>query len=213
MKSFIAALLLLFSVLNSSMPANAQLTNSKVGIKGGLNISQLSVSGLTEESNVIGYHAGVFARIGLSPCFGIQPEALFSMKGAELNFGNAIAHGGAIFRLNYVDVPVLAVIKVFPHLNLQAGPYFSYLLNASVKNSSGSDGSDFSSEVNEDNFNRIDYGLVAGAGFEFSALNLGVRYIQGLQEVGKDRTFFGETYNFPEGKNSAWQVYLGLSLF
>jgi hypothetical protein len=202
MKSIFISGLVLLLAAGSFTQANAQLLNTKVGIKAGMNVSHLSVSGLTDENNIVGYYAGIFARIGLTPCFGIQPEALFSMKGAELNFSNAFAHGDAIFRLNYLDVPVLAVFKFFPHMNLQAGPYFSYLLNASVKNGSTGDGSDFSSEVDKDNFNTVDYGLVAGAGLEFSSLNIGVRYIQGLQPVGKDRTLFGESYNFPMEKTA-----------
>ena len=207
------SLLSLLGLLLTSGQVASQPWNSTVGIKGGMNVSRLSVSGLTDENNVIGYHAGVFVRLGLTPCFAIQPEALFSMKGAEVNFNNAFASGGAIVRLNYMDVPVLAVFKFLPHVSLQAGPYFSYLIDASIKNTSGSDGSDFSSELNEDNFNRVDYGLVAGAGFEFRSLNFGVRYLQGLAQIGKDKTVFGQTYNFPDGKNSAWQVYLGLCFF
>lgn len=214
MKSFTKIVFLpLMALLITSGQVASQPWNSTVGIKGGMNVSHLSVSGLTDESNVIGYHAGIFVRLGLTPCFAIQPEALISMKGAEVNFNNAFANGGAIVRLNYMDVPVLAVFKLLPHMSLQAGPYFSYLIDASIKNSSDGDGSDFSSEINEDNFNRVDYGLVAGAGLEFRSLNMGVRYLQGLADVGKDRTVFGQTYNFPDGKNSAWQVYLGLSLF
>jgi Outer membrane protein beta-barrel domain len=208
----IALLSLLAGILAGGQVAG-QPWSSTVGIKGGMNVSHLSVSGLTEESNVIGYHAGIFARLGLTPCFAIQPEALFSMKGAEVYFDNAFVKGGAIVRLNYMDVPVLAVIKFFPHLSLQAGPYFSYLIDASIKNSSENEGSDISSELNEDNFNRVDYGLVAGAGLEFRSMNFGVRYLQGLAEIGKEQTFFGQPYNFPDGKNSAWQVYLGFSFF
>ena len=193
--------------------ASAQITRSTIGIKGGMNISNLSVSGLSDESNRIGYHYGIFARLGLTHCFAIQPEALFSSKGSELNFNNALVTGGAVFSLKYVDVPVLGVINFTRHFNLHFGPYFSYLLDASVKNNSDNEGSNFETEVNKDNFRKIDYGLVGGAGIELRALGFGVRYLKGLAPVGQEKEFFGQSYNFPDGKNSAWQVYVSLSFF
>jgi hypothetical protein len=206
---FEAIFILLFFV---SSYLNAQ-PGSTIGIKGGMNVSHLSVSGLTDESNYIGYHFGIFARLGLTHCFGIQPEALFSTKGAELNFNNALVSGGAVFTLRYVDVPILGVINVTRHFNLHAGPYFSWLIDASVKNNSTENGSDFESEVNKDNFQKTDAGIVAGAGVSLGAFSVGARYIKGLQNVGKERSFFGQSYNFPDGKNTAWQVYMALSFF
>jgi hypothetical protein len=85
-------------------------------------------------------------------------------------------------------------------MSLQAGPYLFIPHRCIHKDSSADEGSDISSELNEDNFNRVDYGLVAGAGLEFRSLNFGVRYLQGLAEIGKEQTFFGQPYNFPDGK-------------
>ena len=186
--------------------------HSTLGIKGGMNISHLSVSGLSDETNRIDYHAGVFGRIGISNCFSIQPEVLISGKGAELNFDNAFVTGGTILSLQYIDVPLLAVLHAGP-FNFHGGPYISFLIDASVKNVSDDDGSDFESEINEDNFNKVDAGLAAGAGLELGALTAGVRYLHGMTPVGKDKMFFGQSYNFPEGKNTAWQVYVGLKFF
>ena len=194
------------------LTSNARAQHSTFGIKGGMNISKLSVSGLQDENNRIGYHFGIFGRIGLTHCFSIQPEALISAKGAELNFNNAIATGGTVLKLQYVDVPLLAVLHMGP-FNLHGGPYGSWLIDASVKNNTADGGSDFESEINKDNFHRFDAGLVAGAGIELGMLTAGVRYLHGMCAVGKDKSVFGQPYNFPDGKNTAWQVYVGLRFF
>lgn len=190
-----------------------QLSRSTIGIKGGLNVAHLSVRGISDESNHIGYHFGAFARLGLTKNFAIQPEALFAVKGAKLNFNNAFVTGGAVISLKYIDIPVLAVFNITDHLNVHLGPYGSYLIDVAVKNKSDSEGADFESEISKDNFKRMDYGLAAGVGLEFRSLNLGIRYLKGLSEVGEDKMLFGQLYNFPDGKNEAWQLYVGLSFF
>jgi len=206
---FVIVSIFLFLASNAS----CQLSRSTIGIKGGMNISRLSVNGISDESNRVGYHFGAFARLGLTKSFAIQPEALFAVKGAELNFNNAFVTGGALISLKYLDIPVLAVFNITEHLNVHLGPYGSYLIDVSVENKSDSEGADFESEVDKDNFKKMDYGIAAGVGLEFRSLNLGVRYLKGLSEVGEDKMIFGQPYNFPDGKNTAWQLYIGLSFF
>ena len=49
--------------------SSAQESHTTLGIKGGMNVSRLSVSGLSDESNQIGYDLGAFLRLGLSRNF------------------------------------------------------------------------------------------------------------------------------------------------
>jgi hypothetical protein len=201
--AFLAALL--------TTAATAQ-RHTTIGIKGGMNISKLSVSDITDESSRLGYHFGLFGRVGLTPGISLQPEVLISSKGSELHFDNALFNGGTVLKLQYVDVPLLLVFHLGP-FNLHGGVYGSYLVDAKVTNTPDDGGNDFESEIDENNFERLDAGWAAGAGLELGSLSFGARYLQGLCDVGKEKEVFGHPYNFPDGRNSAWQVYVGLKFF
>ena len=67
-------------------------------------------------------------------------------------------------------------------------------------------------EIDRDNLAKFDAGIAAGVGVDFSPISIGVRYNYGLTTVGKERTFAGETYTFPDARNSNLTVYLAYKL-
>src|SRR4051794_34580077 len=113
---------------------SAPAQNSKFGVKGGLNLSSLNTKDNADANIRIGYHAGLFLKLSLTNYFGIEPELLYSAKGACLEYKNDLVEGQANFNLNYFDVPVLAVINLNKRYTLHFGPYFSMLANANLKN-------------------------------------------------------------------------------
>jgi len=142
--------------------------------------------------------------------FSIQPEFLYTTKGAELVYNNAFAQGTGKFRLNYIEVPVLLKVNLTNNLNIHAGPYFAYLIDAKISNESSSGNFDFEDNLNNDDFNKFDYGLSAGIGFDFDSFGIGARYNYGLATVGKERDFLGSTYTFPDAKNSNLSIYAAI---
>ena len=102
----------------------------RTGIKGGLNASSLFYDrqGVSNKSERIGFHAGVFTQVPLGEFFAIQPELLYMTKGASADYNVAgFLNGTNTFRLNYAEIPVLATFKLGQTVELQAGPYVSYL--------------------------------------------------------------------------------------
>jgi len=194
-----------------SLPISAQLIDgSKIGIKGGANLSNLFVKDVSTENIKVGWEAGFFLKAALTSSFAIQPELLYSTKGAELTYNNSVV-GKALFSLNYVELPVLAVFNLSDNINLHVGPYLGYLTQATAANKTNGH-YDFQKEVDVNNFKPFDWGVAAGIGFEVRWITLGLRYNYGLEYVGKDRAFFGQTYNFPKGRNSVGQVFIGFSI-
>ena len=163
--------------------ANAQ-NQVRTGIKGGLSASTLQFNEVDFSSRKerIGFHAGVFTQIPLGSAFAIQPELLYVNKGASSGYRTLGQDSRASFNLNYIEVPVLATLKLGNTVELQAGPYASYLLNSGVKNTGGILGSS-AINFNSDQFNRLDYGLAGGLNVYFGQVLLGVRYTQGLQQI------------------------------
>lgn len=170
----------------------------RAGLKGGLNASQLYYSnqGTSNKNERIGFHAGVFAQAPLGEFFAIQPELLYTTKGSAADYNILGFNGRNTFKLNYAELPVLATFKLGQAVELQAGPYVSYLLNSNV-NSNGDFGLG-TSAINRDNFNKVDYGLAGGLNVYFGKAFIGARYEQGLQNIansGAARTILGNAKN------------------
>lgn len=196
--------------------ATAQDTNNtsgvRFGIKGGFNLSNLYTDNVDDNNILLGINAGIFAKMPVNSFVAIQPEVLFTTKGAELVYNNAFVDGTARFRLNYIEVPVLLVLNITNSINIQAGPYLAYLIDGKVSNESNGGSFDFENNIDTDDFNKIDAGLAAGLGINFDKITIGARYNYGLTKVGKERKFGGTNYRFPDGKNSVASIYLALML-
>src|SRR5690554_2075661 len=187
----------------------------KIGIKGGLNLSQLYVDqpNAEDENMKLGLNVGVFGKIPISNFLAVQPEVLYSNVGSKITYGGSnledflgIEPGEVRFNLNYIQVPIALAVNVGP-LNIHAGPYLSYLVSANIKDLKTSDlNSNNITDLETDDFNRVDYGLVGGVGFDVQNVTIGVRYNYGLREVGKS-DFAGALTN--DSKNSVGQIYIG----
>jgi hypothetical protein len=182
----------------------------KIGIKGGINISNLRTPDVTDKHMKVGANFGVYAKLPVTSTFAIQPEVLYSMKGAQLNYNNPVQGSGKLqYNLNYVELPVLAVFNVAKNFNIHVGPYVSYLVAAKVNDVNSSGGTNHTTEYNKDDFRTFDYGLAGGVGFDVSNFTIGARYNYGLQQIGKTGSFAGETA--ANAKNSAVSIYVGFA--
>jgi hypothetical protein len=187
----------------------AQDTGVRFGIKGGANLSNLYINDVNDEKAKIGFHAGLFAKAQLGELFAVQPELLYTNVGARIGSYTILQTRDVNFNLNYVQLPVMAVLTLSA-VNIQLGPYASYLVNANIKNvkvdnngvpTDNSTGRD----LNRDDFNAFDYGIAGGIAFDVSGFQIGARYNYGLREIGKSGLAGGLTNN---AKNSVAQLYV-----
>ncbi len=175
MKKLLFATLLLCAV---SFSAEAQLV--RFGVKGGVNFSNFNggVDGI-DYSGRTGWHAGALVEIGVTENFKIQPEALFTSQGADVDgFGD--------FNLDYISVPVLAKFYIVTDkLSIDVGPQFSFLVNEAEEA--------FENES-------FDFALAGGLGLDITdSFFAQARYTIGLTEASKNA----------EVKNAVFQVSLG----
>jgi hypothetical protein len=197
-------------LLGSQVQAQTTDSNAraKVGIKGGLNLSNFINETVTDKNVRVGYHVGVFGQLFVNEAFAIQPEVNFSTKGNKVVTNAGIIDQETKFNLNYIDIPVLAVFKLGKVVELHAGAYWAYLVGANI-DTDGDLGDGFD-QLDRRNFKNWDYGLVGGLGFNMGAVQLGARYNYGLQEIADSRgaraMIGGST------KNSVGQIYLAFNL-
>lgn len=215
MKNPIKSLALLAIILGASTTTiNAQVNNGEAqfGVKGGVNFSNMYTQDVDDNNVLTSFNAGIYASFPITDFIAIQPEVLYSRKGSELSYDNVFATGKAQFKLNYIEVPVLVKANLTKNLNIHAGPYIAYLVDAQVKNESDGGSFNFEDNLNNDDFNKFDAGISAGIGLDFETIGIGARYNYGLTTVGKERTTGGTTYTVPDGKNSNISVYMTYKL-
>lgn len=205
-------LVIIGSLITAS--AQEQQTNTetsltpKFGLKGGINLSNLYIDDADDENMKLGINLGLYSKIPLTKGLSIQPELIYSSKGAKLTYNNFILGKGEYrFNLNYVELPVLAVINLANNFNLQGGAYLSYLVSANIKDVEDNGSINNIKDLEAENFNRLDYGLVGGLGVDVKNITIGARYSYGLKEVGESGSLSGNLTR--DSKNSVISVYVG----
>ncbi|MFM9989182.1 porin family protein [Flavobacterium sp.] len=213
-KSKIIIALLLFVSISQFTFAQGTTDSSKLkfGFKGGVNFSNLYTEDVDSNNVLTGFNAGIFAKLPITELFAIQPELLYTTKGAKLTYNNSFVNGTSKFKLNYIELPVLLVVNLTNNFNIHAGPYVSYLVDGKATNDSQGTLFDTENNLSNEDYNKFDTGLSVGVGFDSDKIGFGVRYNYGLQKVGKERNFAGTNYTFPDGKNSVINLYLSYSI-
>ena len=202
---------LLFFFISSVSTAQEGKYRARAGIKGGVNFANLNVQDASFKS-LTGLNLGLFAKLPVTRMVAIQPELYYTGKGSDVTYNSLFVDGTARFTLNYLEMPVLAVINVNDFFNFHVGPYASYLLNGKVKNQANVKLFDFEKNINTDDYNRWDAGVAVGVGIDIKAISIGARYNLGLTKVGKERSFLGTNYTFPNSKNGVLNFYVSISL-
>ncbi|MGJ8550530.1 outer membrane beta-barrel protein [Winogradskyella wichelsiae] len=160
--------------------ATAQNGNS-FGIKGGLNYSANgdyfeSASQARKSDRNIGYHIGVFGKIGNQ--LYLKPELMYTATKSDYNSDE--------FSMKKIDLPVLVGVQIIGPLSVFAGPSFQYILDTDFEG------------ISVDDFEE-DFSVGLNFGFALSFNNIGIdlRYERGFNH--NEATFINnnlETTNF-----------------
>jgi hypothetical protein len=206
-KNKVLSLLLVTTIIGfAASEAAAQIvTKPRAGIKGGLNASNLYVDDVNDENARLGFNAGLFGELVSTEGFGLQAELLYTTKGSK-NVYDEPFDQEIKYNLNYLELPLLAVIKLGA-VDLHLGAYGGYLLDANI--SYDGDLADGVDEIDKDNLKSWDYGLVGGVGINFGAMQIGARYNYGLVKLADSdaaESLIGDS------KNSCAQLFVAFNL-
>lgn len=186
--------LLALVALMSAATASAQ--GFHLGVKAGANMFKIPDQAF-KDGFQYGYNLGGFAQINFTKKWGIQPEVLWS----ESSYKTAQTINGVIpqdfnVKLNYLQIPLLLNFSPSKLFTFQAGPQFGILIDENV------------SAVNNGRnaFKKGDLSMLGGAQLNLGPLNLGGRYVIGLNQLG-------DITQQTSWKNQGWQVYAGFKLF
>jgi len=115
---------LCFTALALALTSTAAVAETQVGVIAGANFANLNIEGANGLSTRSTLAAGGAVDLSINPRFGVRVEPMFVSKGAKATHRNAYwgSVDGAVFKLDYVDVPVLA------RFDLATSPKRGYLL-------------------------------------------------------------------------------------
>lgn len=190
-------------MLGTAAHAQMGLGLFKFGIKAGLNTSQIKADASTfDESNIVGYQAGVWARIGKG--FYVQPEVYLGSKGGKFaaeNNGTTVSTNNKV-KFTTIDVPVLVgqsfgVSKL--NIRYAVGPVYTYYMNTDKKFAQNFEASyqDFGQYKNSS------IGAQAGGGIDIGNLTADIRYEFGLSKINEK---YGQRPNL-------WMLSVGYRIF
>jgi len=202
---------LVLAVLLLALPATGRAQGAmEWGVKGGLNVSGLRGGGGAFDTKR-GVVAGGFGVFDFAPEFGVEVDALFSMKGAKI-MGPGLTPSGnptglftaGFFILDYLEVPILARLnapvygRLSPHF--YAGPTIAIKIGARAQYS-GAPGVDL------DAARTLDSGLALGVSAD---LALGARklVLDARYGVGLTNAF---NWAGPDLKNDAFSLMAGVT--
>jgi Outer membrane protein beta-barrel domain len=187
---------LIILTFTSSIFATAQI---QFGVKAGINLDNITVSGLSPNSTIsfsskTNFNAGLLASVPLTSSIAVQPEIVYSGQGANSNVAGTSINNS----YGYLNVPVLLKYQHTSGLFAVSGPQIGFLLSANAE-AKGQPSVDI-----KNNTQSVDFSWSFGLGYEIKAINLGIdaRYNLGLTNIEKS------TYSNGTAKNSVFQFGL-----
>jgi len=168
MKKSLAVLVVGVFALLMALPQTSA-AGIKFGLKGGASVANVNgdwTEALSDMSS-IGFCGGIFLELNFGKILTIQPEVLYTMKGADTGDGK--------LKLDYIEIPILLKVRIplgSVHPFVFAGPAFGYNLKALVEG------------VEIGDMPATDYSAVIGAGLQLGrSIHIDGRYTKSLQKL------------------------------
>ena len=106
------------------------------GLKGGIANTWVrsDLSSINDDNSpLLGWQAGAYARVNLPIIMGVKGELLYTKKGYD--FSNAGVDSEV--RADYVEIPLLLSFGIIGKIELDIGPQFSFRVSESYSDNSG----------------------------------------------------------------------------
>lgn len=194
--------IIMIAVVFCASLANAQGITG-YGIKGGLNIANLTGDDVEDTDPKMGLAIGGFLTYSINETFAIQPEIYYSMQGAKQEVPDEDMDIDIDYDYDYIQIPALVKfyipIEASISPNLFLGPALGINVNDKFK-------IDFEGmEVETDaNVKTLDFGLIFGAGVDVGPVTIDARYNLGLTATDDSEEEF-------DVKNSVISIMVGYS--
>lgn len=169
MKKLVSVLVVTAFAALLALPSPAA-AGVRFGLKGGASVANVNgdfVDALGDWKSTVGFCGGIFLEFNFGRVLTLQPEVLYTMKGADTGAGK--------LKFDYIEIPVLLKLRLPTgdvHPFVFAGPAFGFTLKSALEG------------IELEDFPKSDYSAVIGGGLQLgSSFHIDVRYTMGLQKL------------------------------
>ncbi len=181
----------------------------QLGVKAGATYATFKGKDTNNYDYRLGYTAGIMLQQHITELIGVQIETLYTSKGAKIESQSGSNEINDIYRLNYVDVPVMLHISA-NGMFIDLGPQVSFIAKAKQirEVNSGSTTTTVETDIT-DNPYTVDFSYVAGLGFRASnGIGIEARYNGGLKKIDDEGAFANR-----QRRNSSFNLMVSYLLF
>jgi hypothetical protein len=158
-----------------TLPAQAPTT---LGLTGGINLA--SVSGSDDDpSSRTGFRVGAFMTRAIAPAVSLQPELVFTSKGAAFETADLV--------INYIQIPVLIRVELpsatgstVPYALI--GPAMAFKVGCDIQ---ADNGQSVECGPGSTDVTGTDISIILGAGLQFGAVGASLRYDLGVSNINE----------------------------
>lgn len=193
---------------------NFSIAEVKGGVKFGLNSAKLYGDDVNELEDWVGkldsrlgFCFGGFVTFSIHEMFAIQPEVLYTMKGAKTE-GQVLGETLKVWmNLNYVEIPVLAKLQIPTQGSIKPSLFVGPALGVKLSGKAKAEYAGESEEEDIEDIKSTDFGLVFGGGVDFGLgkgyLIVDLRYTLGLTTLSE--------FEDDDVKNGVFSLMIGYS--
>ena len=191
------AITLFFMVILLTMAT--ALNAQKLGVKAGLNLSNILIKDnfdtYTDNNKLSpGFNAGVTVEFSSVGIFGFETGLMLMTKGFRYEEKGADYNFSEKANVYYIDVPITAKATFDvggPKIYALLGPFVGVGITGKYKwddtymgyTDSGTETVTWGSDADNDDFKRLDYGIIGGAGAQINSIKLEITYGLGLANI------------------------------
>ena len=192
-------ILMVAAMMIATLSANAQNEVGQFTLKpmAGVNLATLTK---TDDSKLrVGLAAGVEAEYGVAENFSLSLGALYSMQGVKFTEKGSGATLDVTYKLDYINIPVLANYYLFKGFAIKAGIQPAFKASAKVKAELSSGSASVKDSETLDGVKGFALSVPFGLSYEYESFVLDARYNLGVTKA----------FDAGDSKNSWFMFTLG----
>jgi hypothetical protein len=195
-------IMMIAALMVATLSASAQNEVGQFTLKPTVGMNIATMTKTTDSKVRVGMAAGVEAEYGVAEKFGISAGVLYSMQGVKSSENLMGADVDYIYKLDYINIPILAQYYIVPGLAIKAGIQPAFKASAKRTIKASADGTKAERTDDLDDVKGFALSIPFGVSYEYKSFVLDARYNLGVTKAFKD------SWN-TDSKNSWFMISLG----
>ena len=186
-------------IMLASVGAYAQYSVGSISLQPKVGVNIANITDADGPDSRIGLATGLEAEFQVTDIFSLSLGAIYSQQGAKTGISTDDADGTLTFKLDYINVPILANVYVAKGLAVKLGVQPGFNVTAKLEHKETAAGRTRKTTGDVEDVKSVDFSIPVGLSYEYANFQLDARYNWGVSKVVDD----------DDEKNSVFQITLG----